>query len=78
MIGNLCLTINILVDPPWYVRGNVLAGVDHAFNERTTETKLATAADPRRRVERSAVGGQNALDGVSDDGLRNPGDRCGR
>jgi hypothetical protein len=33
-LGGLCLTINAVVDPLWYFRGNILTGVNYAFNER--------------------------------------------
>jgi hypothetical protein len=29
-----CFTVNCLVDPLWYLRGNVLTEINHAFNER--------------------------------------------
>lgn len=29
-----CFVVNCLVDPLWYLRGNVLTGVNYAFNER--------------------------------------------
>ena len=29
-----CFTVNCLVDPLWYLRGNVLTGVNYPFNER--------------------------------------------
>ena len=29
-----CFAVNCLVDPLWYLRGNVLTGVNFAFNER--------------------------------------------
>jgi hypothetical protein len=29
-----CFAVNCLVDPLWYLRGNVLTGVNYAFNER--------------------------------------------
>src|SRR5262249_19685700 len=29
-----CFAINCLVDPLWYLKGNVLTGVNYAFNER--------------------------------------------
>src|SRR5207302_4197875 len=29
-----CFTVNCLVDPLWYVRGNVLTGINYPFNER--------------------------------------------
>lgn len=34
LIGALCLAVNIAVDPLWYFRGNVVTGVNYAFNER--------------------------------------------
>ncbi|HYM02760.1 MAG TPA: hypothetical protein VET85_07415 [Stellaceae bacterium] len=33
-VVGLCLVLNILVDPLWYFRANVLTGVSYAFNER--------------------------------------------
>jgi hypothetical protein len=33
----LCLTVNSLVDPLWYLRGNVITHVNYAFNERTAK-----------------------------------------
>jgi hypothetical protein len=32
-----CFTVNCLVDPLWYLRGNVLTEVNHAFNERLSK-----------------------------------------
>ncbi len=32
--AGLCLMVNALVDPLWYFRGNVITGVNYAFNER--------------------------------------------
>lgn len=37
VIAVLCLTINVLVDPLWYFRGNVLTGVNYAFKERSAK-----------------------------------------
>jgi len=34
VIAGLCLVINFLVDPLWYLRGNLVTGVNFAFNER--------------------------------------------
>src|SRR5579863_7486903 len=34
VVAGLCLVLNILVDPLWYFRANVLTGVNYAFNER--------------------------------------------
>ena len=34
VLGGLCLAVNILVDPLWYFRGNVITGVNFPFNER--------------------------------------------
>src|SRR6185369_3545121 len=36
-IGALCLTVNLLIDPLWYFRGNVVTGVTYAFNERMSK-----------------------------------------
>ena len=33
-VAALCLALNMVVDPVWYVRGNQLTGVNFAFNER--------------------------------------------
>jgi hypothetical protein len=37
LVAILCLAVNILVDPLWYVRGNVITHVNYAFNERTAK-----------------------------------------
>jgi hypothetical protein len=37
LVALLCLTVNSLVDPLWYVRGNVITHVNYAFNERTAK-----------------------------------------
>jgi len=37
VVALLCFTVNVLVDPLWYFRGNVLTGVNYAFNERTSK-----------------------------------------
>jgi hypothetical protein len=34
VIAGLCLVVNLLVDPLWYLHGNVVTGVNFAFNER--------------------------------------------
>jgi hypothetical protein len=34
VVGALCLAVNMLIDPLWYFRGNVVTGVNYAFNER--------------------------------------------
>ena len=36
-IAGLCLAINLLVDPLWFLRGNVITGVNFAFNERVAK-----------------------------------------
>jgi hypothetical protein len=37
LVAVLCFAVNALVDPLWYFRGNVLTGVNYAFNERTAK-----------------------------------------
>jgi hypothetical protein len=37
LVGALCFAINVLVDPLWYLRGNLISGVNYAFNERTAK-----------------------------------------
>jgi hypothetical protein len=37
IIAGLCLVINLLVDPLWYLHGNVVTGVNFAFNERVAK-----------------------------------------
>ena len=37
MIVAACFTVNCLVDPLWYLRGNVLTEINHAFNERLSK-----------------------------------------
>jgi hypothetical protein len=37
VIAAACLTLNCLVDPLWYFRGNVLTGLNYAFNERISK-----------------------------------------
>src|SRR5579883_2039078 len=34
IVAGLCLILNVLVDPLWYLGGNVITGVNYAFNER--------------------------------------------
>jgi len=36
-IAGLCLVVNLLVDPLWYLHGNVVTGVNFAFNERVAK-----------------------------------------
>ncbi len=36
-IAGLCLAVNLLVDPLWYLHGNVITGVNFAFNERVAK-----------------------------------------
>jgi len=31
----VCFTVNCLVDPLWYLKGNILTGINYPFNERT-------------------------------------------
>src|SRR5579863_513000 len=33
-IGGVCLAVNMAIDPLWYFRGNLVTGVNYAFNER--------------------------------------------
>lgn len=37
VIAGLCLAVNLLVDPLWLLRGNVVTGVNFAFNERVAK-----------------------------------------
>jgi hypothetical protein len=37
LIAAACFLINCLVDPLWYLRGNVLTGVNYPFNERLSK-----------------------------------------
>ena len=37
VIAGLCLVVNLLVDPLWYLHGNVVTGVNFAFNERVAK-----------------------------------------
>jgi hypothetical protein len=34
VVGVLCLAVNLAIDPLWYFRGNVVTGINYAFNER--------------------------------------------
>src|SRR5260370_5075955 len=34
LIAGACFLINCLIDPLWYLRGNVLTGINYPFNER--------------------------------------------
>src|ERR1700730_73349 len=34
VVAGACLAANALVDPLWYFAGNVVTGVNYAFNER--------------------------------------------
>jgi len=36
-IAGLCLAVNLLVDPLWFLRGNVVTGMNFAFNERVAK-----------------------------------------
>lgn len=36
-VALVCFGVNALVDPLWYFRGNVLTGVNYAFDERTAK-----------------------------------------
>ena len=36
-LAGLCLVINLLVDPLWFLHGNVVTGVNFAFNERVAK-----------------------------------------
>lgn len=36
-IAGLCLAVNLLVDPLWFLRGNVVTGMNYAFNERVAK-----------------------------------------
>ena len=37
LIAAACFLVNCLVDPLWYLRGNVLTGVNYPFNERLSK-----------------------------------------
>ena len=37
LIVAACFTVNCLADPLWYLRGNVLTGINYPFNERLAE-----------------------------------------
>jgi hypothetical protein len=37
LIAGACFLINCLVDPLWYLRGNVLTGINYPFNERLSK-----------------------------------------
>jgi hypothetical protein len=37
VILGACFAVNCLVDPLWYLRGNVLTGINYPFNERLAE-----------------------------------------
>jgi hypothetical protein len=43
LVAAACFTVNCLVDPLWYLQGNVLTGINHAFNERLSKTNLFLA-----------------------------------
>src|SRR5713226_52137 len=34
LIVAACFTVNCLIDPLWYLRGNILTGINYPFNER--------------------------------------------
>lgn len=36
-IAGLCLVVNLLVDPLWYLHGNIVTGMNFAFNERVAK-----------------------------------------
>jgi hypothetical protein len=37
LIVAACFTVNCLVDPLWYLRGNVISGINYPFNERLSK-----------------------------------------
>lgn len=37
VVAALCFTVNAAVDPLWYFRGNLVTGINYAFNERTSK-----------------------------------------
>lgn len=37
VLAGLCLAVNLLVDPLWYLHGNLVTGVNFAFNERVAK-----------------------------------------
>ena len=37
VLAGLCLVFNLLVDPLWYLHGNLVTGVNFAFNERVAK-----------------------------------------
>src|SRR5882724_7870640 len=67
VITGLCLAANALIDPLWYFSGNVVTGVNYAFNERLAKLNRllprlqqydclmlgssTTALLPERRIE---------------------------
>jgi len=46
-----CFAVNCLVDPLWYLRGNVLTGVNFAFNERLAAIIRACSQAPRSAAD---------------------------
>jgi hypothetical protein len=43
-----CFTINCLIDPLWYLRGNVLTHINHAFDERLAKVSRFFGRDPQQ------------------------------
>ena len=37
LVALLCFSINAIIDPLWHFRGNLITGVNYAFNERTAK-----------------------------------------
>ena len=41
VIGGACFLVNCLVDPLWFLGGNVLTGINYPFNERLAKKSRA-------------------------------------
>jgi hypothetical protein len=48
VIAACCFTINCLIDPLWYLRGNVLTDVNHSFDERLAKVNRFFGHDPQQ------------------------------
>ena len=50
LIVAACFAVNCLIDPLWYLRGNVLTGINYPFNERmaTMVTVPSGASETKR------------------------------
>jgi len=65
-----CFAVNCLIDPLWYLRGNVLTGINYPIQRAAGETQPVPAADAELRLHNiSAVLARHVAARRQDQGL---------